>query len=144
MIDQIVQGVNLTRRSPPCSTLDKSKVILQRDFSAPPFKHWFYYIYVIGNTNFLKKSTWGNISYATHQVTQSCKYPCFRHSATIKHLIGYLSGTCNDGLILHPNCAKSFEVYVDADLCENWYRPTPSNDPSTKKSQSGYVLLYEG
>jgi hypothetical protein len=42
--------------------------------------------------------------------------------------------TREQGIILHPNDGKSFEVYADADVCGNWNRATAMNDVSTAKS----------
>ena len=139
LIDQII---NLAQRAPLQSTPANSIVILQRDLSAPPFNHWFHYRSIVGNNNFLRKCTRGNISNATHQVTRFCEYTRRRQGTAIKHLSGYISGTQDDRLILDLNHAKSFEVYPDADFCGNQYKSTASNDPLISKSRSGYLLVY--
>jgi hypothetical protein len=41
-----------------------------------------------------------------------------------------------------PKLTKSFDVFADADFVRHWHRMTASNDLSTAKSQSGYVILY--
>ena len=86
----------------------------------------------------------GNNSYATHQVTRFWKDSCRTYGAAIEHLFGYLRGTCDSGLILDMNQAKTFELYADACFCGNWYRTTASDSSSNAKSQSGYELIYTG
>ena len=43
---------------------------------------------------------------------------------------------------MKPNKSKSLEVYADADFSGNWYKPTATDDASTAKSRSGYLVLY--
>jgi hypothetical protein len=47
------------------------------------------------------------------------------------------------GFFLRPDVSKSFECWVDADYCGNW-NPLVTEDPSTAKSRSGYVITYLG
>jgi hypothetical protein len=55
-----------------------------------------------------------------------------------------LLGTKNEGLILHPDPSKSFEVHVDCEIAGNWVKEDAMNDPSTAKSRTGYVISYQG
>ena len=114
-----MQGMNLSQTAPLCSKPTKYSVILQQYLSAPPFGHRFHYRSVIRKINFLEHFTSGNKYFVTHQVAQFCKYPCFTHGSTIKHLNVHLRGTRDDEFILDPNRDKSFEVYADADFCGN-------------------------
>ena len=57
LIDQIVQDTNLMRRALPLSTPAKSRMILRRDISVPPFDHRFHYRSVVGKLNFHEKFT---------------------------------------------------------------------------------------
>jgi Reverse transcriptase (RNA-dependent DNA polymerase) len=45
--------------------------------------------------------------------------------------------------ILQPDLTKSFKCYVDAEYCGNW-NPLTTEDPSTAKSCSGYIITYMG
>ena len=45
---------------------------------------------------------------------------------------------------MDPEVSKSFEVYADANFCENWHCPTAGNNPSTTKYRTGYSILYSG
>ena len=50
----------------------------------------------------------------------------------------------NKGIILRPDVTKSFEVHVDCDFAGNWNKEDAMIDPSTTKSQTGYVISYAG
>jgi hypothetical protein len=65
------------------------------------------------------------------------------HGEAIKRIGWYLLGTRGKGVILRPDQTKSFECWVDADYCGNW-NPFWTEDLSTAKSRSGYVITYLG
>eukprot|EP00957_Ditylum_brightwellii_P017758 1337397-Ditylum_brightwellii.AAC.1 len=46
--------------------------------------------------------------------------------------------------MLSPDKEQSFKVYADADFIGNCHKGTATEDPSTAKSQSGYVVCYTG
>ncbi len=43
-----------------------------------------------------------------------------------------------------PDSKKVFECYCDADFSGNWNKEFAPIDPSTSKSQSGWIILYTG
>ncbi|MFN9980216.1 MAG: hypothetical protein ACK53Y_09895, partial [bacterium] len=45
------------------------------------------------------------------------------------------------GYFLNPSTAKTLDCYVDADFAVNW-TPLTSQDPSSVKSRTGYVILF--
>jgi hypothetical protein len=98
----------------------------------------------VGKLNFLEKSTRPDIAYATHQVARFCEDPNAEHGEAIEHIAKYLRDTADQGLIFRPDISKSFDTYADADFVGNWHRMTASDDPSTAKSRSGYVIQYAG
>jgi hypothetical protein len=144
LIDQIVNEVKLSKRIAGRQTPAASTKILQRYESAPPFDQRFNYRRLVGKMNFLEKSTRPDIAYATHQVARFSQDPKAAHGEAIEHIAKYLRDTRNEGIILRPQTTKSFDVYADADFVGNWDRMTASNDPSTAKSRSGYVINYAG
>ena len=52
--------------------------------------------------------------------------------------------TRDKGLILRPNLAKGFDVFVDADFTGNWNFSDAPFDRDTAKSRTGYVILFAG
>jgi hypothetical protein len=110
----------------------------------PDFDQCFHYRRIVGQLNFLKKSTRPYIAYATHQVARFCQDPKATHAEAIKHITKYLCNMSHEGITLCPKTDKSFDIFADADFVRNWHRMTASDDPSTTKSRSGYVILYAG
>ncbi len=50
----------------------------------------------------------------------------------------------NLGLKFKPDPKNGFECYCDADFSGNWNREFTPIDPSTAKSQSGWIIFYAG
>ena len=48
------------------------------------------------------------------------------------------------GIRFLPNPTKGFECYCDADFVGNWNKAGAEHDPSTAKSQSGWIVFYAG
>jgi len=44
---------------------------------------------------------------------------------------------------MDPAENKSFEVFADADFAGNWNPNTAMDDPSTAKSRTGFVIIYD-
>jgi hypothetical protein len=109
----------MTRSTPAISSK-----ILQRDESKPNFEGSFHYRSVIGKFNFLEKTTQPDIAYAVHQCARFCEDPKQIHADAVMHLIKYLNGTRDKGIILDPKHDQSFEVYADADFAGNWHKIT--------------------
>jgi hypothetical protein len=144
LIDEIIRDTNISKRAVNKSTPAASTKILHRDLSAPPFDNRFHYRSIVGKLNFLEKCTRCDISYATHQIARFSEDPRRTHGEAIEHLVKYLRGTRNEGIVLNPQRERSFDVFADADFCGNWYKSTANEDPSTAKSRSGYVIMYAG
>ena len=76
-------------------------------------------------------------------ITQAA--PCIPRSleGTVKHILRYLKGTQNKGMILKPNNIQALNCYVDSDFAGH-YQVYPDQDPTSTKSRTGYVILYQG
>ncbi len=82
--------------------------------------------------------------YAMHQIAKYLPDPRQSHGEAILYLVCYLKKTCNLGLKFKPDPKKGFECYCDTDFSGNWKREFAPVDPSTTKSQSGWIILYAG
>ena len=61
------------------------------------------------------------------------------------HLVNYLRGTRNKGIILDPkNKEEILKVFVDADWSGNWHRQTSSSNAGTAKSRTSFVVCFAG
>jgi len=144
LIDSILKDLRLdgngvaTKNYPASST-----ILVRRHLESPEFDQHFHYRAVIGKLNYLEKSTRPDIAYAIHQCARFSQDPREPHGKAVKWIGRYLLKTRTDGLILHPDVTKGFEVYVDADFAGNFHR-TESSDPDTARSRTGYIILYAG
>jgi hypothetical protein len=120
-----------------------SSVVLERDLHIPPMNRDFDYPHVIGQLNFLEKSTRPKLAFAVHQCSRFSANPRTSHAKAIRQIGKYLQGTKERGIILAPT-EHSFESYVDADFCGLWNTETAMNDPMTSKSRTGFVINYAG
>ena len=143
LVDQLVQDINLKgTKFTPTSIPAKSSRILQRFEGAPDFNGRWHYRSVIGKLIFLEKTTRPDIAYAVHQCARFCEDPKEEHAKAVEHLIKYLAGSRDKGLILRPSSKHHINVYADADFSGNWNKSTASEDSSTAKSRTGYFISY--
>ena len=91
----------------------------------------------------MEKTTRPDITYAVHQCARFCEDPKEEYAKAVEHLIKYLAGTRDKGLILRPSSKHHINVYADADFSGNWNKSTASEDSSTAKSRTGYFISYE-
>jgi len=55
--------------------------------------------------------------------------------------VRYLKATRTQGYIINPSAEKRLDCYVDADFAGMW-NPEDSDDPSSVKSRTGYVITF--
>jgi hypothetical protein len=99
---------------------------------------------VVGKLNYLAQTTHSDIMYATHQIAKYSSDPRRPHGKAVLYLICYLKKTCDSGLRFKPDSTKGFERYCDADFSGLWNKAFAPVDPSTSKSQSGWIIFYAG
>jgi hypothetical protein len=110
----------------------------------PAFDLNFNYRSVVGKLNYLAQTACPNIMYATHQTAKYSSDSRTSHGEAVLYLIHYLKKTRDLGLFFKPDPNKDFECYCDADfsgLCNKAFAPV---DPSSSKSQSGWIIFYAG
>jgi hypothetical protein len=143
LIDSIINDVGLNdSKSKPVP----AKVSLQlHAFKVnPPFDMDFNYRSAVGKLNYLAQTTQPDIMYAMHQIAKYSSDPGQTHGEAILYLIRYLKKTRDLGLKFKPNPDKGFEGYCNADFLGNWNKKFAPVDPSTAKSQSGWIVFYAG
>ena len=142
LIAQILEDLGLDKPS----TLSKptpaqSSKIIRRDVDGKPFNKRWEYLSVIGQLNFLEKSTRFDIGYATHQCARFRIDPKKSHAVAVKRIGRYMKGTSDEGLILDPKY-YSFEVFVDANHSGNWRFSKSTGNEAMAKSRIGYITGY--
>jgi hypothetical protein len=76
-----------------------------------------------------------DIAFVVSQVAQHCKNPGTAHWKGVQRIFSYLHGTSDYGLCFSGNDHDELIGYTDADY---------AGDLDTRKSTSGYVLIYQG
>jgi hypothetical protein len=82
--------------------------------------------------------------YATHQIAKYASDPKEIHGEAILYLVHYLKKTCDLGLKFKPDPGKGFKCFCDADFSGLWNKMFALVNPSTAKSQSGWIIFYAG
>ena len=141
LIDQVIEDANFQLDTKFKSTPAASTKILNKDEGGMPHNAQWHYRGLIGKLNFLEKSTRGELGYAVHQCARFCENPTVSHTEAVHHIVRFLTGTRNEGIILRPK-EQSFECFADADFCGLWNKDTAVEDESTAKSRMGYLLTY--
>ena len=144
LIDDILKQTHIAERHLAKATPAMSSKILHRHEQEESFNNRFHYRSVGGKLNYLDKGTRPDISYAAHQCARHSQDPKKSHEEAILHLAKHLKGTRNNGLILKPNSNRSIDIHVDAEFCGNFNPNTSSEDVSTAKSRTGYVISFAG
>ena len=143
LIDQIINDTKVMAKKFKCPpTPAKSSQILHRYKDRPSFDKKWHYRSVIGKLNYLEKSTRPDIAYAVHQCARFSEDPKVEHAQAVEHLVKYLAGTKDKGIIISPKGDPIIEIYADADFCGNWNKLTAPNDASTAKSRTGYLIMF--
>jgi hypothetical protein len=101
---------------------------------------------VIGKANFLEKSTRPDIAVAVHQCARFSSDPKQCHADAVWYFGRYLQGTQDQGMILDPKNAKSFECWVDADFLGQYVKRAEDMhlDAMTAKPRTGFIITYAG
>jgi hypothetical protein len=135
LIDQIIEDANFQTDTKFKFIPAASTKILDKDKEGNPHNATWHYQGIIGKLNFLEKSTCGV------QCARFCESPTVTHTKAVHHIVRFLAGMRDKGINLLPKDI-SFECYADADFCGLWNWDMADHDPSTAKSQLGYLLTY--
>ena len=92
---------------------------------------------------YLTNNTRPDIAHTVHVCARYTHFPKKSHATAVKHILRYLKGTSDKGMIIKPNDIQELNCYVDSNFAEA-YAVYPDQDPSSTKSCTGYVLLYQG
>jgi hypothetical protein len=143
LIDSIIEDVGLKdAKVKPVPA--KVSLRLHAFKDEPPFDLNFNYRSAVGKLNYLAQTTRPDIMYATHQVAKYSSNPRQSHGEAILYLVSYLKKTRDIGLKFTPDPTKGFECYCDSDFSGLWNKEFVPVDPSTAKSQSGWIIFYAG
>jgi len=143
LIEQILKGLGFNERTKVKRTPAITSKILHQDKEGEEMQTDWDYRRIIGQLNFLEKSTRPDISYAVHQCARFSSNPKASHKMAVLRIGRYHMATRSEGLILEPNNG-SLELCFDADFSGNWKAANAHEDRATAKSQTGYIIKYAG
>ena len=91
------------------------------DQDGPPFDSTFNYASVVGMMLYLCNNSRPDIAFVISQCARYSHHPAAKHARYLKHIVKYLKGTRNEGLILNPQGNPlDINCYVDADFVGLW------------------------
>ena len=141
LIDKVLKAAGMQECNPNAtpSTLDP----LGPDKESQPMDESWEYASIIGMLMYLANNTRPDIAHAVHACARYTHYPKKTHATAVKHILRYLKGTCDKGMVIKPNHKEELDCYVDSDFA-GLYPVYPDQDPNSTKSRTGYVILYQG
>jgi hypothetical protein len=122
----------------------KVSKVLHTHLDKPPFSLNFCYHMVIGKLNYLAQTTRPDIVYTTHQLAKYSSDPRVPHGEAVLYQICYFKKTQDLGACFKPDQDKGFKCSCNADFSGNWNKHLAPFNPSTAKSQSGWIVFYAG
>jgi Reverse transcriptase (RNA-dependent DNA polymerase) len=143
LIQTILDDLGLKEGSNTLPIPAPSTKILHTHSDSQSHKYYWHYRSIIGKLNFLAQSTRPDISYAVHQCARFSENPKVEHSKSIKAIGRYIAGTKHQGLMCTID-NRGLECFSDADLAGNWNKDIATNDDSTARSRTRYIIRYAG
>ena len=101
------------------------------------------YASIIGMLMYLANNTRPDIAYTVPTCARYTHNPRKTHATAVKHILRYIKGTKTKGMILNPNHKQTLDCFVDSDFA-GAYSQYHNRDPTSTKSHTGYVILYQG
>jgi len=141
LISKVLKAAGMDECNPNStpSTLDP----LGPDKEGQPMDESWEYASIVGMLMYLANNTRPDIAHAVHACARYTHQPKKSHATAIKHILRYLKGTMDKGMVIKPNSLDELNCYVDSDFA-GLYPVCPDQDPSSTKSRTGYVIFYQG
>jgi len=141
LINKIITECGLQENLHTHNTPAESSKILQRDSNGALCELAWNYRSIMRMLMYLSVTTCPDIAYSVHQCARFSTAPKCSHELAVRRIVRYLKGTATKGYFLNPSTTKTLDCYVDANFAGNW-TPLTSQDPSSVKSRTGYVILF--
>ena len=132
-IEDMLHRFGMQDCKPAATPLPHKAVLGPRGPDEEPLPPQTPYRSLVGSLLYVAMWTRPDVAFAVSQVARFQSDPSVYHWTLAKHILRYLQGTRNRGLTFSPGDGDAGVVrgYVDA----SW-----GEDPSTRKSQSGFVF----
>ena len=140
LIDKVLAATQLEECNPKYTPADK--IPLDKDLDGDPCCEEWDYRSIVGMLLYLAGSTRPDISYAVHQCARFSHQPRASHERGVKHIVRYLKGTRDQGLIMKPNKDNlRLDLFADADFA-GLFASEDKHDPVSVKSRTGILLNF--
>ena len=77
------------------------------------------YAKVIGSLMYVALSTWPNLAFAIQHLSQFITSYRVEHWTTIKHVLRYLKGSCDDRISFTQDAGLDLEIFIDSDYANS-------------------------
>jgi Reverse transcriptase (RNA-dependent DNA polymerase). len=114
LVDKILKTTEMTDCNAVATPTGKTTVGSDRD--GENFNEKWKYSTLIGMLLYLSGNTLRDITFAVHQCARYSHCPKQMHAVAVKHIIRYLKGTSDKGIIFSPTSDFEDNCYVDADF----------------------------
>ena len=141
LISKVLEAAGMNDSNP--NLTPSSLEPLGSDIEGESMNESWEYLSIIGMLMHLTNNTRLDIAHIVHACARYTHSPRKSHATAVKHILRYLKGTQNKGMILKPNNTQALNCYVDSDFAGN-YQVYPDQDPTSTKSRTGYVIFYQG
>ena len=131
---EVLKRFQMENSKPTATPIDNGAKLTKASEDSKLFNQELYQS-AIGSLLYLSIRTRPDIAYAVSNVARFCFKPTMEHWKSIKHIIRYLNGTRNYGLLYDKEKVTDFIGYSDAD----W-----AGDLNDRRSTSGYVFKLSG
>ena len=142
LIQRVIQAVGMGVSNP--TKTPSTTVALSADDGGPVRVGTWNYALVVGMLLYLAGNTWPDIAFeVVHQCARFSHHPKKCHEDAVKHIIHYLKGTHEKGLIFELTGELTLEAFANADLAGLWGVEEPQ-DATCVKSRMGYFIRLGG
>ena len=142
LIDKILNITDMEDCNIKFTPVDKEP--LDKDLDSDPYCEAWEYRSIVEMPIYLAGITHPDISYSVHQCTRLLNQPKASHKIGVKHIIRYLKGTRDKGLVIKTNSENlKLDLFADAEFA-GFFALEEKLDPIRVKSRIWVLLNFGG
>lgn len=135
---ELLEEFGMSECNPAATPLPPSTLLVNKDRSSPPdLSLRQTYSHLVGTLLFLSTWTRPDIAFPVSQLSKHMSAPGPKHMAAAKHVLRYLKGTADLGIVYSKDQPDPNRIIAFADA--DW-----ATCPDTRRSVSAFVILLNG